>query len=695
MFYHPKDMRMLEHWENDFSKALQNIDKAEREKAGALLPVIPNREKWNQFLESVKTEWESWRRNLQKFPSSLIVLYDGVAFYEYYTREFWPQFAEAIGHDLPFSQRQIANEALVLAANQHDLKIRERQNGTDYVGSAVHHIGIPISLWDEFLEVCEWALSIGNWSEFSDEEWSEFATKRSLGRTRLKNFLVDNRDTASDFIKEMLDAREILIKDHSLTISDLKQASLLRPEYFEEVPETAEFLRPKDPESLIKDRARLVWYEDPACIRLHLPAVSSDKLPAQWKIVGVTQEAASTPDTLDLNSKAFDPSPVLRLKSGQQHETRWLQGISPWGLFDLERNRFVNLRLQQLPVNSYVIVSPEPLDEISCRGFDQEDWPTNDLYELEDGTECYVTYLYPATNRPRLSVNHAGKTWNIDFWTKSKIEARIFAGEESYAANFSSYEKYIKLERLPLLCTSIPLGFFENAEAALKQKFQVRVGGKLTEGTWEKRHEDGSREFYFWNWETELQPRKKVTVSVKSPGLGIEFDYPIEMLKIKDGTENCWQNLPGAFLPWVLLAQPHADGTKEGMKHNDLILAKNAITPDGQQGFSMSLLRKYAKLGLLKQSGQRWIIAESRAVFEPSVDGECDLRFCGNPALLWGLLRYMCDYEPNLPVVEVINKRGEPPYLLMKWKEKQKDKVKKYLEKHERVSFVFNLWDES
>ena len=557
---------MLEHWENDFSRALQEICKSEREKAGVLLPVIPYREEWNRFLESVRTEWQSWRKNLQKFPSSLIVLFGGVAFYEYYTREFWPQFAEAIGHDLPFSQRQNTNDAFVLAAGKHDLKIRERQNGTDYVGSAVHHIGIPISLWDEFLEVCEWALSTHSWSDFSDEQWSEFATKRSLGRTRLENFLVNNRDTASDFIKEMLDAREILIKDHHLTISDLKQASLLRPEYFEEVPETAEFLRPQDPESLIKDKARLVWYEDPACIRLHLPAVSSDKLPAQWEIGTIMQKASSTPDTLGLNSEVFSPSLVLRLESGQQSEPQRLQGISPWGLFDLERNRFVNLRLEQLPVNSYVMVSPEPLDKISRRGFEEEDCQINEPYELEDGTECYVTYLYPVTNRPRLSVNHKEKSWKIDFWTRSKIEARIFAGEGSYAANFSSFEEYIKLERLPLLCTSIPFEFFENAKDALREKFQVRVEGKLTGGSWNKRHEDGSREFYFWNWEPQLRPRKKVKISVKAPELGVEFDYPIEMLEIKDGTEHCWQNLPGAFLPWVLLAQPplrHGKGRHE------------------------------------------------------------------------------------------------------------------------------------
>ena len=161
-------MPKLQYWEDCFRNTIQNIDKSEREKAGVLLPVIPDREKWSQFLESVKTEWQSWRKNPQEFPSSLIVLYGGMAFYEYYTREFWPQLTETIGHELSFSQRQSANDAFVLVARQHNFKIRERQNGTDYVGSAVHHIGIPFSLWDEFLEVCEWALLTHNWNEFPE-----------------------------------------------------------------------------------------------------------------------------------------------------------------------------------------------------------------------------------------------------------------------------------------------------------------------------------------------------------------------------------------------------------------------------------------------------------------------------------------------------------------------------------------------
>ena len=190
----------------------------------------PTAKNGESFSSLVRNEWQSWRKNLREFPSSLILLYGGVAFYEYYTREFWPQFEEAIGHYLPLSQRQNANDAFVLVSRKHDLKIRERQNGTDYVGSAVHHIGIPISLWDEFSR----SLPSGHYQSATGANflmrngWNSPPSVPS-GEPVSKNFLVDNRDTASDFIKEMLDAREILIKDHSLTISDFKTGFLASP----------------------------------------------------------------------------------------------------------------------------------------------------------------------------------------------------------------------------------------------------------------------------------------------------------------------------------------------------------------------------------------------------------------------------------------------------------------------------------
>ncbi len=400
-------------WEERFRKDIEKIDESQRQKAGAILPVIPNREDWNEFLGLMRT---FWRRAVGDFPCCLLILYDGLAFYEYDENTFWPQFAEAVGGErISTSLQSEINESFAKASRTCSLQILQRPDSRDYVGSAVHHIGVPLSLWDEFLEICEWMLSRDDWTGWSDEKWSEIAIKRAGGRTRLRNFLLDNREAASDFIQEMHKARKSLSEDQSLKISDLQQASLLRQEYFDEVPETAEFLRPEDPDSLIRDRARLVWDDDQARIYLQLPAVSNDKLPATWKVGSLTQEAASIPDTLDLNAEAFTPQLSLSLESEQQHETQRLQGIEPWGLFDSEWNRFVNPARGHFPVHTYTIISRNPLDAIQRKGFDEEDSPKNDLYELEDGTTCYVTRLWPVENHVELSIIHGGITKKLTF----------------------------------------------------------------------------------------------------------------------------------------------------------------------------------------------------------------------------------------------------------------------------------------
>ena len=425
-------MPTISDWENRFREDIEKIAQSPRLKAGALLSVVPDREVWNEFLDVMKT---FWRRASDEFPCCLLILYDGLAFYEYEKGEFWPQFAEAVGSEpLPANQQGEMNESFAKVARKYNLKIRRQPSSTDYVGSAVHHVGVPLSLWDEFLEICEWMLVQDHWSGWSDEEWREVATRRAGGRTRLKNFLLDNRETASEFIQEMHKARRRLSEDQSLKISDLQQASLLRQEYFDEVPETAEFLRPEDPDSLVRDRARLVWDDDQARLYLQLPAVSTDKLPATWKIGALTQEAASTPDTLTLNAEAFAPFLVLDLESGQQNTSQRLQGIAPWGLFDAERKRFVNPKRQQLPIREYTLVSSEPF-AVSHQGFDEEDSPINDPYELEDGTVCHVTRLFPVEEQAELSIAPGGVTKKLTFHPQPKIEG----GPD--AINWGRYER--------------------------------------------------------------------------------------------------------------------------------------------------------------------------------------------------------------------------------------------------------------
>ena len=76
-------MPVLQDWEDKFRETLQRIDESKRQKAGVLLPILPDHAKWDEFLALVKIEWQSWSSDLDLYPSCLIVLYDGLAFYEY------------------------------------------------------------------------------------------------------------------------------------------------------------------------------------------------------------------------------------------------------------------------------------------------------------------------------------------------------------------------------------------------------------------------------------------------------------------------------------------------------------------------------------------------------------------------------------------------------------------------------------
>jgi hypothetical protein len=203
------------------------------------------------------------------FPNAVLLLYAGLAFYEYDDNVFWPGFSRCLRlPPLPGSQQHVWNSAFEKAMLRGGFRFFDQ----NYVGSAVYLAGIPLSMWEGFLTVCEWALWKTDWASLSDQAWQETMQRRLGGHKRLIRFLTENRKpTASEFIREMLDARKILKEDNSVKISSLAQASILRREYFEEVPETADFLGVKDDDPFF-DRPRLMWRDKR--VGIHLPPVS-------------------------------------------------------------------------------------------------------------------------------------------------------------------------------------------------------------------------------------------------------------------------------------------------------------------------------------------------------------------------------------------------------------------------------------
>jgi len=690
----------MEKWEAEFNQDLNSVDISKRLQAGVLLSIIPDQERWNEFLSKVTDYWKFWREDLNKFPKSLIVLYDGLAFYEYNDNTFWPQFSRAIGAKERISsnlQNEI-NIAFLKAVETLGLSIQRRDNGISYVGSAIYHIGIPLNLWDDFLEICEWALWQPAWNSLTDNEWNDSIERLLGGRQRLKKFLVENRETASIFIREMIDARRKLTEDPDLVLEDATQIIKFRKEYFDNVPETAEFLRPFSPDSLIRDYAGLVWNEDLGRISLQLPAVPKEKLPAIWIIgSGQSQEASASPDEFRLNSLAFSSALVLQLKSNKKSETQQLPGIEPWGLFDQDRHVFIKTKRKYFPIRAYTLISRNILENISREGFEDKENSANEEYELEDNTNCFITSLWPIGKSAKVSFTCKGIENRLQFTPNAKIETRLFIGPGGRSANFRIYSKEgdrIIIERTPLPCIAIPFGYLQSTQETLQCKFNIYIDDTRVDGRWEKGYEDDDREFYYWRRSSEFNFFSflgKRIISISAPEFGLKFNYKIQIEKPKPKMDKCWKKLPGSFLLWFLLCQPSSILGRSGMKWEDILLARAAIYPKGK--ISYYLLRQYEDQGLLKQRGGYWMIAESRASLNSIGTGKCILDFCGNPSIIWGLFRYIFDRvkETKLPIVEVVDERGKGPYLQICWDENQEADINKYLKLHQ-VKIVSDIW---
>jgi hypothetical protein len=703
-------------WEEHFTTKIQRRERSKLASHAPLLPTVPDRVTWDVFLVSVRGDWRIWKNQLSRHPSCLLMLYCGLAFYEYDENRFWPQFAKVVGsEELPANQQSEINTVFATAARQFGLELKLRDKGTDFVGSAVNLIGIPLSLWDGFLEVCDWALWHKDWRSLSVEEWDDVVEKRSGSRTRLRRFLTENRQSASGFIQDVLDVREILSGDPQLTIGDIARASILRQEYFDDVPETADFLRPQDPDSLFRFRVRLIWDEQRRNISLLLPAMGRDKLPASWCVGSHQQEAAPSPDDLVLNSDAFAGMLGVTLQVGDERETQYVRGINTWALFDLENGgRLVNVSRDQLPLRSYALISQREIEVVSRDGFDDNDSQTNEQFELKDGTLCFLTRLWPTGKHAELCLRINGRdSRTIRFKTRARIEARFITGWGSKTAYFNrTPDGKIKIDHLPIPCVAIPSGYFKDDSAALASEFKVFIGGKEASGWWE--HVDvrdsPDRNCYRWKWNkviwlehrpgvTKLRSLSQLDDAFKSPDLRGDRRISIEakphiseemevrmVAREGEAINRCWDNLPGAFVPMFLLCQ-----STEGMKWEDLVLARDVIAPSSH--FSPYILRKYERLGVAVQRGRRWMIRESRAESIPLLGASFQLNYCGDPSILWGLYRRMiCDIPgERLPMIEVIDKRGEAAYLKMTWPAQLRETIEHYLHRN-GVAVGGSLW---
>lgn len=511
--------------------------------------------------------------------------------------------------------------------------------------------------------------------------------RRAGGRRRLTTFLRDNRKAASAVMQEMLDARKVLCDDKSLTLDGIKGACLVRAEYFDYVPETAEFLRPENPQSLLMGRPRIRWNEQRAQIGIYVPPVT--RLPATWRTGDISQPAVSAADIVPLNGAVFAPNVNLKLERQQGRPDLWiLRGAEPWGMFDVAEGWMANPNRQALPVRAYDILSPTPISQLERRGFNDEEYEANEPFELEDGTNCYRTHLDPTHRSACVSFVQDTRRYKFAFCDATTLEARVYPGPAYQAAFFRWVEQRMKLVGLPLVCIGIPHDYFQDVRRFVCEKLEVLVGGAPVDGTWKQRYEDELRSFWLWQANQPYGSYKgKLTLVVKALGVGVIEQRTLELEKSKPGLDDAWKDLPGSFLPWFVLCQNPSGMTRAEIEH-----ACSVVAPGREVNYWQ--LREYARYGYFLQRGRNWSINQSRAVVAHSRTDACEVQFCGNPSILWGMFRIMKDKHVavSLPKIEAVKERGFPPALHMQWEHRFEGDVIKYLKTH-HVHIVQDLWE--
>jgi hypothetical protein len=706
----------LQHWENRFTNAIEAIVAEQRAKSGVLLPIIPPREDWEQFIADVRSEWRHWEWIFTLNPACLVILYDGAAFYNYRSGAFWDDFARGLGLPPLAANAQAAiNRRFTIAAQRYGLRVVP----ANYVGSAVAHIGIPISMWEAFLLVCQWALWTDQWERLDADMWCEAMARRLGGRVLLINFLVNNRETATHFMREMLDARQLLSSDKNLTLSDAAQLVFLRTEYFEEVPETADFLRPDDPESLFADRARLAWNEERQVISLHLPPVPTESLPAFWRCAEKQCSAASTACEMEINGAAF--ARILRLEvSNAVSDVQRVAGIDKWALYDEAKARFVNRERDLLPVSQYTLISRQPLNP-QLEGWSRDpDDPAIDLeHQLRDGTHIFLTRLFPDSRRPRLKIGDG--EW-LKFAQRRGVELRIFCGNrQSNAARFSLLlDGTLRTEGWPRPFLEVPLSLV--SDDTIAEEFVVFLDGQQARGKWvtfsyEPEHataDNAELALCFWRWDENpiAAPAPRVTphsfaaldqhvserrvtdwkgkhiLHVESRRLGrLPFGSARECrFELVSATPDAiWPASWDDYIAWVFLAQvqDHATWT-------EVCFAREAVA---MWAININLnavyhqLRKIERHGFLISRGHFYRDFRSRIALSNALSGAFRGEYCGLTSSLYELVRKV---SPSRIAVAP-REAGRPAKLYIDWPQHERYAVRDECRKAS-IEIVPRLW---
>jgi hypothetical protein len=689
--------------ENEARAAYEKIPAESRATMGGCVAALPDADHLQEYLAGLRTAWLSgWCNQPGRYQHLLLRLYHCVAFLRYEGNAFWASLGEAVGDSIiasaPHRQTEI-NNVLEHISRHVGLEILIGAGHTRLcVQSAVRHVGIPVRVWRGFVEVCERLfVEPEDWRQWPDERWEDAIHLWLGGRTNLRAFFVENRPTARKWIDEMLEARLVLDKNPDWTLDDVAHISHLRPEYFDEVPETAIFLRPIETETLFRDRPRLRLRWQPGVVAIHLETPrlkDEDLLPSDWHVLAHRVTASTNPVSIPLHRGAFTQDLALKLVRVQDELAAYrLRGVWPWGLWSESSSAFISLQARELPMDDYVLVSISPLGFTNRDGWlgdDTDETRWNQEAQMPDGSTCFVSRLAPDARRATLEV--VGRH-GITFAPRARLELRVFPRvTERFFLTFTP-PKSVALPTWPRFVVKTPKGLLahsaDETQKLLQNEFRFFADDTVVPGDWRhdedaSRHLDGEDVFFYRVHEDWLPPthnarptrvlrdlhdlRRIEAPAPKPHELTIQLRATRHgIIPFGDSPEIQFKKEPPLttahagklyvpfrdYWPWYLLT-----ATQDHPTWEEIRLAFDMMSVSDTQ------LRFYPFLqieqhGMATRRGRRWTDFDNRILFGRHDGGNCTCLYAGLTSAIYSIVR---EIEP-LDKIATRWERGHPPHL--------------------------------
>jgi hypothetical protein len=342
---------------------------------------------------------------------------------------------------------------------------------------------------------------------------------------------------------------------------------------------------------------------------------------------------------MPLNGKVFVSRFCVNLQNGARSNGMEMSGLYPYGLFDERRQRFANLKRSLLPTSAYRLISRGQL----C--IEAQGWiiGQNELLELEDATQCFVTYLWPVSDHPQLVINGAPP---LRFGRVERVNLRIYSGSEnSHVLRFGWHDENLVTEMLPHLVLEIPCGFLADEDISdeeMRAEFTVLLDGQAVDGQWRwfQNYPESSPEwdYYEWHWDKARVPQGDYEVKVRSQKVG-ELSFGArgsQRVSIANPTDDALWPHPsrlGKFWIWTLLAQIQDEPTRE-----EFWIARQAIAGFQDLKINQNDWKKLEEFGYVKLRRQ-FVVQKCALEFKPGGEVGSIAHFAGLPNRLYSLVK--------------------------------------------------------